>query len=277
MMNFKNNLYRTEWLELVFAHRNKLYGAYELRQHTASTTIKALITGSLIIIAAVIAPFIYVKLGIQGKIADPSPLETEVTFLEYPNPPKTVAPPPPAIKQQKVTAPSVKFVPMTVVPVQQVIEEMPTIADLEGKLIGQETVIADPVRGAIYPPEVAPLGNGQAAANNPGIDEPVGMEVLEKYPEFPGGQAAFNKYISRSLRYPMLARENEISGRVFVSFIIEKDGSLSNIKVLRRIGGGCDEEAIRVLKGSPAWVAGVQNGRTVRVAYTMPIFFQLAN
>jgi TonB family protein len=77
-------------------------------------------------------------------------------------------------------------------------------------------------------------------------------------------------------KYPSMARENNITGRVIVSFVVEKNGDLTDIKVLRGIGGGCDEEAVRVLKTAPSWKPGIQNGRPVRVAYTMPIFFQLA-
>ncbi|HUH32344.1 MAG TPA: energy transducer TonB, partial [Daejeonella sp.] len=130
--------------------------------------------------------------------------------------------------------------------------------------------------GVLNATEINPAADGQGVADQTVSNEPVGMSMLEKYPEFPGGQDAFNKYISRNLRYPMMARENSISGRVFVSFIIEKNGSLSNIQVVRGIGGGCDDEAVRVLKNSPLWAAGMQNGQKVRVAYTIPIFFQLA-
>ena len=124
------------------------------------------------------------------------------------------------------------------------------------------------------------------------IDEPVGeapkeVEVtednsikdfasVEVLPEFNGGMAGWGKYLQKNLKYPPMARENNITGRVIMSFVVEKNGQLTDIKVLRGIGGGCDEEASRVLKNAPAWKPGIQNGRPVRVAYTMPIFFQLA-
>lgn len=99
---------------------------------------------------------------------------------------------------------------------------------------------------------------------------------VEVMPEFPGGQSGWGKYLQQAMKYPPIARENNITGRVIVSFIVEKNGNLSDIRVLRGIGGGCDEEAVRVLKATPAWKPGMQNDRPVRVAYTMPIFFQLA-
>jgi TonB family protein len=99
---------------------------------------------------------------------------------------------------------------------------------------------------------------------------------VEVMPEFPGGQSGWGEYLQQNMRYPPIARENNISGRVILSFVVEKNGDLSDIRVLRGIGGGCDEEAVRVLKTAPSWKPGKLNDRPVRVAYTMPIFFQLA-
>jgi len=98
---------------------------------------------------------------------------------------------------------------------------------------------------------------------------------VEVLPGFPGGLSAFGKFLAANLRYPAYARENNIQGRVFLSFVVEKDGSLSAIKVARGIGGGCDEEAVRVISISPKWNPGMQNGKAVRVSYTVPVFFQL--
>lgn len=100
---------------------------------------------------------------------------------------------------------------------------------------------------------------------------------VEVLPAFPGGIQEFSKFLSSNLKYPSEAKKAGIEGRVFLNFIVEKDGSLSDIKVVRGIGGGCDEEAVRVLSLSPKWNPGVQNGRNVRVSYTIPIFFQLGH
>jgi TonB family protein len=106
-----------------------------------------------------------------------------------------------------------------------------------------------------------------------GIRDFASVEIM---PEFPGGMAGWDKYLQKNMKYPPIARKNNITGRVIVAFVVEKNGDLSDIKVIRSIGGGCDEEAVRVLKTAPSWKPGIQNGRPVRVAYTMPIFFQLA-
>jgi TonB family protein len=99
--------------------------------------------------------------------------------------------------------------------------------------------------------------------------------VPEKIPEYPGGIEAFYKMLSKSIRYPPTARRNGTQGRVIVSFVIETDGSLINVKVARGIGDGCDEEAIRVIKLSSPWKPGIQNGKAVRVAYSVPVSFSL--
>ena len=101
------------------------------------------------------------------------------------------------------------------------------------------------------------------------------FNIVEKMPEFPGGTEAMMKYVAQNVKYPEEAKEKGISGRVFVSFVIEKDGSVSNVEVLRGIGGGCDEEAVRVVKSMPKWTPGMQKGKPVRVNYNMPFFFKL--
>lgn len=98
---------------------------------------------------------------------------------------------------------------------------------------------------------------------------------VEENPEFPGGPAKLLEYVQKNLKYPMMARESDIQGRVFVGFVVEKDGSISNVKVLRGIGGGCDEEAVRVVQSLPKFKPGKQRGNPVRVQYTLPIVFKL--
>jgi len=99
--------------------------------------------------------------------------------------------------------------------------------------------------------------------------------VVESMPGFPGGDAARIKYLNENIQYPQMARESGIQGRVFVTFVVEKDGSVTDVKVLRGIGGGCDEEAVRVIKNMPKWVPGKQRGKPVRVQFNMPILFKL--
>ncbi|MFN8406109.1 MAG: energy transducer TonB [Sphingobacteriaceae bacterium] len=113
--------------------------------------------------------------------------------------------------------------------------------------------------------------------NRETLAHPIEKELkLDVLPDFPGGDDEFANYVGSRMIYPDWARENNISGQVLVGFIVEKNGSLSGIKVLKGIGYGCDREAIRVLKSSPKWTPGLQNGKPVRVSFVIPLTFKLA-
>ena len=99
--------------------------------------------------------------------------------------------------------------------------------------------------------------------------------IVEEMPSYPGGDQKMYEYLGKNIKYPQIARESSIQGRVFVNFVVEPGGSVSNVKVLRGIGGGCDEEAVRVVKSMPKWKAGKQRGKAVRVSYTLPVVFKL--
>jgi protein TonB len=98
---------------------------------------------------------------------------------------------------------------------------------------------------------------------------------VEKMPEFPGGETELYKYLNKNLKYPDIAKEQNLQGRVYITFVVEKDGSIANPKVARDIGGGCGEEALRVVRNMPKWTPGKQRTQTVRVQYTLPVIFQL--
>ena len=120
-----------------------------------------------------------------------------------------------------------------------------------------------PMEGFHFPAQVA---------NNDTI-----YQTVEQMPQFPGGEKALMEYIGKNIVYPVEAKEKEIQGRVFINFVIEKDGSVSTVKVLRGIGGGCDEEAVRAVSSLPKWKPGIQKGKPVRVSYQIPILFKLDN
>jgi TonB family protein len=109
------------------------------------------------------------------------------------------------------------------------------------------------------------------------VDNDTVYQIVEKMPQYRGGEEAMMKYVADNIKYPQEAKDKNISGRVFVSFVIEKDGSVNEVKVVRGIGGGCDEEAARVIKGMPKWEPGMQKGKPVRVNYMMPINFKLSD
>ncbi len=99
--------------------------------------------------------------------------------------------------------------------------------------------------------------------------------VVEKQPEYPGGADAMFSYLGKTIKYPQAAKEAGVKGKVYVSFVIERNGSISNIKVLRGIGSGCDEEGIKAVKNMPNWTPGEIRNQTVRVQYVLPINFSL--
>ena len=105
--------------------------------------------------------------------------------------------------------------------------------------------------------------------------EPEYYMVVEQMPEFPGGLEMLNDYLKENIKYPEAAKEAGVEGRVFVSFIVDLDGRVSNVKAMRGIGGGCDEEAVRVVESMPKWKPGIHKGKVVRVAFNLPIYFKL--
>ena len=119
------------------------------------------------------------------------------------------------------------------------------------------------------------MANTTAMAQNKKATNDKVYEKVEVMPEFPGGEQAMLDYVSKNIVYPQEAMDKEIAGRVFVSFVVEKDGSVNEVKVVRGIGGGCDEESVRVIKAMPKWKPGKMKGEPVRVSYMMPITFKL--
>jgi protein TonB len=107
------------------------------------------------------------------------------------------------------------------------------------------------------------------------VEEEQIFTVVESMPEFPGGRKELMKYLAQNIKYPPYAKEAGIQGRVFINFVVETDGSITNVKVLRGIGGGCDEEAVRVVENMPKWKPGMQRGKPVRVSFNLPVKFTL--
>lgn len=105
----------------------------------------------------------------------------------------------------------------------------------------------------------------------------VPFDIVEDMPAFPGGISAFYKYVGDNMSYPSMARRMAVDGKVYVQFIIDRDGSITDVKAVKGIGAGCDEEAVRVLENSPKWAPGKQRGRAVRVRMILPITFKLSN
>lgn len=263
------------WIEVVFNGRNKAYGAYVLRKENSRTSVRALIIASVLFVVAIATPTIIDK--IKGYIpkADEKVKITDVILK--PPPPvdmKKPPPPPPTVEPPKPKVEQVRFPPPVVKPDNEVKEkDPPTVKELEVKDPGSKDQKGDPNQEIRIDEAVGKAEITQKVVES---NEPVSFAAVEKLPGFPGGDAAFGNYLSKNIRYPPVAKENNTQGRVILSFVVERDGSLTDIKILRDIGGGCGPEAVRVLSKSPHWTPGIQNGKAVRVAFTMPVNFTLA-
>jgi protein TonB len=259
----KLDLIKDQWLEIVFEGRNKVYGAYELRKSNSKTTVRALIIGSVLFGFAIALPLL---INMIPDSQDDASLDTKITTVKLPpkeKPKENIPPPPPP--PPKVD--QVKFVKPVVAKAEEVVEEPPKIVEIKDKKLGDETIKGDPDAEVT----VEPVGNGPAdVVEDNNIYNTAGIEVK---PDFPGGMAKFNKFVGNNYHTP---EEEGLAGKVYVTFVVEKDGSLTDIKVVRDIGFGTGKEAIRVLKSCPKWNPGEQNGKKVRVLCSLPITIQSA-
>lgn len=260
----KLDLLKKQWLDIVFEGRNKSYGAYDLRMKDGNTNMKAFIIGAVIFSVAVATPKIAEFIS-SATADDSATMDTKIRTVKLPpkeeKPKENLPPPPPP--PPKVD--QVKFVKPVVARTEEVTEEPPKMDDLKDKNLGKEDIKGDP--NAVL--TVEPPGNGPAqqevVEEDNTLHNSAGVEVK---PDFPGGIAKFYSFIQKNYVAP---DEPGLKGQVFVSFVVEKDGSLTDIKILRDIGYGTGKEAERVLRKCPRWTPAEQNGKKVRCSYQIPI------
>jgi protein TonB len=249
--------------EIVFEHRNKEYGAYELRKRYNKHMNTAFIIAISVFVISVSIPAI---MDFLEKLA-PVEAETnvELTLVDAPPLDKDVPPPPPPPDPPPPVQETIKFTPPVVTeePIDE--KDIPPPQDEIKVQVGTETKEGT---GDI---ELPTEGDGKEEVEAP---QQI-FTIVEQMPEFPGGEEKLFEYLGKNIKYPSMARENGITGTVYVTFVVEGNGEISDVKKLRGIGGGCDEEAMRVVKAMPAWKAGKQNGKSVRVQYNLPIKFTL--
>lgn len=272
MLNSSSNLYSREWLAVIFNNRNQNYGAYVLRLQSSSILLRSFLIVSGFFILFFIIPLVYSKTEkpqiaiIEREV--PITLISPAQPLVKKEPEKALAQPVSKIKSVKFSAPKVVHDDVTVA-------APPTTQELSQSTIGPITQLGEENSGNVQISQNPGNGESTGTATGNGDTEIYNVAGLEAYPEFPGGMAAWAKFIQKNLKYPGAALDNGTQGKVYLSFVIEKDGSITDVNVLRGIGFGCDEEAVRVIKKSPRWKAGFQNNRMVRVRYTMPIQYTL--
>lgn len=269
----KLNIFNREWIDLVFEGRNKKYGAYKLRSENPKTTIKAFIIGAVLFVFLISIPKIYAAFeGLVVKNRDKETIDKVIEVVDLPPPPKEELPPPPPpppVEQKqapKSVVEEVKFKPLEVKKKEEVVEEPPRKEQFEKADPSSRNAEASPTGDIVIGTPAGDLDKGVEPEDN-NVYNTAGLQVQ---PEYPGGMNAFYDYVNKNFNIPDVDRD--MSARVFVSFVIEKDGSMSNIKVLRDPGYGMGKEAIRVLKSmKKKWQPGVQNGKNVRASFTLPI------
>ncbi len=247
--------------EIVFQNRNKEYGSYVLRKKYRKYVTISLLIGLLILSVAVAYPLISAYMN-KSKLIKEKEKEVGVEMKDIHQeeaPPPPPPPPPPEALVEKV-----KFTAPVVVEDTTIETGLATQDDLSAK-VNTEVPTEDI--------EVEVKDEGPKV-----IETPVQAEiftVVEEQPGYPGGEEARIAFLQTNIKYPEEAKELGIQGKVFVTFVVEVDGSITDVRVLRGIGGGCDEEAIRVIKSMPKWVPGKQRGVPVRVQFNLPIKFTL--
>lgn len=289
----KLNIFRREWLDVVFENRNKAYGAYELRKLGPKATNTA-----LLIVMSIVAVFsIPSAMNLKLFSGNDAPKE-EVAFTEEVTledlaeklPEEEEKPPvqeeAPKIAESKPALDVVALPEIKPVPKEKAVEqEVATVEEAtdKKKLIGP--VAMKGMKGGSITTE-GKWGTkdvaGSATGSTKGVEGGTGtgdeiFESVEIQPEPPGGMAAFRKWIGDNYQYPSGAIDAGVKGAVNVSFVVEKDGSLTDIKVIRDLSYGTGQAAINLLKKAKKWSPGIQNGRPVRVAYTLPIRLDLTN
>lgn len=278
MINTSSNLYRTEWLNLVFKNRNQSYGAYELRSQSASNTMRALLIAAPLFVLTFAGPMIYKQFHQEPVVIDGTHVVDvfEIApIVEIPKPKEKMEMPKSEALKEKIKMVALPSNPVVVN--KPVIAEPPTIDEMEKAVVGPVTQAGKETDLTSLPIEGNGDGINPGTSSGSGTDETIydGITV-EVYPDFEGGMKGWAKYLQRNLRYPNDAQEQNKYGKVFISFVVERDGSISNVTLLKGVFGSLDEEAMRVIKKSPKWKPGIQNGRAVRVRYQMPISFALS-
>ena len=280
----KIDLYDPKWVDMVFAGKNKEYGAYQLRKGTSGRNIKSLLI--LVIAAALVGGFLAWKV-IEQKQAEEQQAYMEAMELaklqeqakkEEKKKPEKVQPKieakkeiPVARETQKFTAPVIKK--DELVKEENQVKQMDKLDDKVAVGSEDKEGVKDRTVEAVRS-EIAVAAPPPPPAPKPEVATKV-FDVVEEMPSFPGRQGALMQYLASNIKYPVVAQENGVQGRVIVSFVVERDGSISDVKVARSVDPSLDREAQRVVKSMPKWKPGKQNGSAVRVKYTVPVVFRL--
>lgn len=265
-----------EWRDMVFEGKNKKYGAYKLRETSSKRHVVALIVVLALVVLIALLPKLYgvvqslarENLGPMEETVELSNLPIEEQVPEENIIKKEVAPPPPPLKS------TIQFVPPVIAKDEDVADEdqMKTQEEVQDSKL---TISVADVKGTDekHGIDIAELEKNKVIVEDK--KEAEIFTVVENQPEFPGGQSAMMKYLNDNIKYPVIAQENGIQGRVICNFVVERDGSITDVQVVRGQDPSLDKEAVRVIKSMPKWIPGKQRGQPVRVRFTLPVVFRL--
>lgn len=253
-----------------------MYGGYMLRRMYGQRLIKGTFIGVVLCSLLLAEPLISEKLfGLFVKKEVSTHCIVEILpppDIKKPAPTPPLPPPPKQKPQIKIIPPTVTIKPQ---PKDQplVLPDPPKNADIGTTNIKGDSSSKTYSKPVDVEPAAPPEPKEEPKKAN--VDEDKVWGPVEQKPEFPNGEAAMFKFLRDNIKYPSIARENNIAGTVYIGFVVNTDGSIQDVTIKRGVGGGCSEEALRVVKMMPKWSAGRQQGRPVRVSYTMPIKFKL--
>ena len=275
----KIDLISNEWADIVFQGRNKVYGAYQLRRGTGKRNI-----WSMVFVAAV-AAVAYLGLAAYNsyQAAQKAKFEAEMeaslieTKKQAKVEKKTEAPKVEQVQKVEKVKSSIAFTPPVIKKDSEVKpeEEMKTQDELKETktAIGAFDVKGNDEAGGTVLKAVEEIATPEPPKQE--AEQNKVFDVVEQQPQFPGGMGALNQWLGSNIKYPAMAAENGIEGRVIVQFVVERDGSVSGVHVVRGVDSSLDKEATRVVAQMPKWIPGKQNGSAVRVKYTVPVTFRL--
>jgi protein TonB len=274
----KVDLIDNSWVDLVFEGKNQEYGAYVLRKETGKRNVKALIW-VLIGIAAIFA-IAYANLAIQNAMKQNVSVETDVELskLAQKKEAKVERKEPVKVEMEQKVVEKVKSSVKFTAPEIKKDDEVKPEDELKSQddLSKTNTAIgAFDVKGNDEAEGEVLKAKEVVVDEKPKEEETKVFDVVEQMPQFPGGPQALFEYLSKNIKYPVVAEENGIQGRVIVTFVVERDGSITDVKVAKSVDPSLDKEAQRVVRSMPHWIPGKQNGAAVRVKYTVPVTFRL--
>ena len=274
----KVDLIDNSWVELVFENKNKAYGAYQLRKETGKRNVKAMIIVFATIAAIIVAA--WAKVAIENAMPKKVAIETDVELskLAQKKEAKVERKEPVKVEMEQKVVEKVKSSVKFTAPEIKKDEDVKPEDELKSQddLAKTNTAIGSfDVKGNDEAEGEVLKAKEVIAEEKPKEEETKVFDVVEQMPQFPGGQQALFEYLSKNIKYPVIAEENGVQGRVIVTFVVERDGSITDVKVVKSVDPSLDKEAQRVVKAMPHWIPGKQNGSAVRVKYTVPATFRL--